>query len=279
MGQVGRSPLVLSSPHSGRDYPADFRPLCSDFELRSCEDALVDELLQELPAMGVPLLLADFPRSYIDVNRAEQDHDLQLVPQNWQKKPQPSEKLKPSERAQQGQGLIRRLVRAQVPLYTSKLTAEDINNRIDNYYQPYHAALRDLLEKTHAAFGVVYHLDMHSMPAIAVQDIGAPDIVLGDRCGQSCGDVLLDAVKNAFAQSGFSWSYNVPYQGVEILRRYGRPQNNVHCLQIEINRKLYFNEDTQQPNAGFAQTKARLTTMLSALASSLSANLTPEKLP
>ena len=76
-------PLVLDSPHSGRVMPADFDTLCSVAELRDGEDCFIDELYLPAIARGVPLLAAQFPRTYIDANRHPGDIDLDLLDGPW----------------------------------------------------------------------------------------------------------------------------------------------------------------------------------------------------
>jgi len=70
-----RTPLVLDSPHSGFEMPADFASVRSAQELRDGEDCFIDELYLPATARGVPLLAAQFPRTYIDANRHAADID------------------------------------------------------------------------------------------------------------------------------------------------------------------------------------------------------------
>jgi N-formylglutamate amidohydrolase len=74
----GRSgPMIFASPHSGRDYPAEFlaQAVLDRRAIRSSEDAFVDELFGMAPEMGAPLLVARAPRAYIDLNRAADELD------------------------------------------------------------------------------------------------------------------------------------------------------------------------------------------------------------
>src|SRR5215471_3063302 len=72
-----RLPLVLASPHSGSDYPADFiaASRLDPVALRQSEDSFVDELFAAAPHLGAPLLSARFPRAYLDVNREAYELD------------------------------------------------------------------------------------------------------------------------------------------------------------------------------------------------------------
>ncbi|MFQ5959653.1 MAG: N-formylglutamate amidohydrolase, partial [Alphaproteobacteria bacterium] len=73
-------PLVVSSPHSGRDYPADFlaEARLDPLALRRSEDSFVDELFGGAPACGAPLLRAFFPRAYVDANREPYELDPEM---------------------------------------------------------------------------------------------------------------------------------------------------------------------------------------------------------
>src|SRR5882757_2073605 len=76
-------PLVLDSPHSGHVFPDDFDAIVSEFELRDGEDCFVDDLYLPAIELGVPLLSAQFPRTYIDPNRHRGDIDLELLADPW----------------------------------------------------------------------------------------------------------------------------------------------------------------------------------------------------
>ena len=86
------SPLVFDSPHSGRKYPADFMFTCPEPILRQAEDSFVDDLYAKAPEYGAIMIAAQFPRSYIDVNRAIDDIDPQLIASPWPGTVHPSEK-------------------------------------------------------------------------------------------------------------------------------------------------------------------------------------------
>ena len=73
------APLVFDSPHSGANYPHDFGHILEELDLRRLEDAFVDELYDHVPEHGATLLSAQFPRSYIDPNRAEDDLDVSML--------------------------------------------------------------------------------------------------------------------------------------------------------------------------------------------------------
>jgi N-formylglutamate amidohydrolase len=124
--------------------------------------------------------------------------------------------------------------------------------RIEGIYIPYHATLQRLLTDAAQNFGVAVLIDCHSMPRISRSgDRLAPDIVLGDRYGTTCGTGLIDLAEMVFAGAGLRVARNRPYAGGFIARTYGRPQHSIHALQVEISRHLYMNEVTLEKNDGF----------------------------
>jgi N-formylglutamate deformylase len=261
-------PLVFDSPHSGIDYPEDFRYACPLGVLRRAEDLYVEELFGAAPEHGATLLAALFPRSYIDANRELGDIDATLLDAKWPGRTAPGEKTK------LGLGLVRRLARPGIPVYDRKLSIAEMEARIDRYYLPYHAALDAIVDRLHGKFGVVWHIDCHSMPAegsaMSSDGPGArrADFVLGDRDGTTCAPELTDFVKRVLVGRGYDVKINDPYKGVELVRRHGRPKENRHSLQIEINRALYMDEEaTLAKNAGYPRLAADLTHLVASLAS------------
>src|SRR5262249_26300033 len=92
------------------------------------------------------------------------------------------------------------------------------------------------------------------------------DFVLGDRDGTTCGAEFTRVVAATLRGLGYDVAINDPYKGVEIVRRHGRPAENRHSLQIEVNRRLYMDETTLAPNAGYPQLERGLDALVAALA-------------
>ena len=157
-----------------------------------------------------------------------------------------------SPRVAAGLGTIARVVAENKPIYRDRLTLDDARMRIEGIYIPYHATLQRLLTDAASTFGVAVLVDAHSMPRISRSgDRLAPDIVLGDRYGTTCGAALVDLAEMVFAGAGLRVARNRPYAGGFIARTYGRPQHRIHAIQIEISRHLYMNEVTLEKNEGF----------------------------
>lgn len=250
-------PLVFDSPHSGTMYPKDFDYACDFQLLERAEDKYVDDLFAHAPDVGAPLLCANFPRSYIDVNRCERDIDADLLEDVW------PEELAPTPRSHAGIGLIRRLVKPGVPLYNRQLKSSEIKARIETYYRPYHDVLRGLIEDAHYNFGAVWHINCHSMPtqdsqSFRINPMLPADFVLGDRDGTSCSKEFTQYVRGFLRGLGYRVAVNDPYKGVELVRRYSNPATGRHSLQIEIARRLYMDESTYEKSGGFAGLQADL---------------------
>ena len=260
------APLVLDSPHSGFIFPVDFNQAVSEFALRDGEDCFIDELWQPATERGVPLLAALFPRTYIDPNRHAGDIDLDLIDGGaW-----PHEH-RPSGKAQLGKALVWRTLDDGSPIYARKLGVAEVQARIERYHRPYHEALRGLLDAAHARFGVVVHINCHSMNAVggAMGEGGAgkarADIVLGDRDGSTCEPGLTEFVRTHLSACGYSVAVNDPYKGVELVRAYSNPAAGRHSLQLEVNKRLYMDEATRVKHAGFGRLQGDLMRLVDAL--------------
>lgn len=258
-------PVVFDSPHSSFDFPPDFAPAASLAALRGTWDAYVDELCQDVPAAGAALLVARFPRAYIDANRAVEDVDPDVLASPW---PGPVEL---SDHSRRGMGLIRRLAGPGVPLYTRRLTVTEVRRRINRYYLPYRQALRAALDEQWRRHGAVWHFNCHSMKsrgAAAGRRRGAlrPDLVLGDRHGTTAPAGMTTWVGTFFAGLGYRVAINEPYGGADIVRVHGAPHLRRFSLQIEINRALYMDEVTGERGAGFAQVRRHMAEFSQAMA-------------
>jgi N-formylglutamate deformylase len=254
-------PLVFDSPHSGSEYPEDFRFCCSLDVLRTAEDAYVDELYAAAPELGATLIGAVFPRSYLDPNRAADDLDTMHIDGTW---PTP---LSPSHRTRAGLGLVRRVARPGIPIYDRKLTAAEVMARVERCHAPYHRVLDEACDRAHRKFGTVWHVNCHSMPSQRSGKKGGrcADFVLGDRDGTTCAPEFTDFVAAVLRGRGYTVRINEIYKGVEIVKRQGRPAANRHSLQIEVDRALYMDQKTLEKTRGFGRLQADITFMIEAL--------------
>jgi N-formylglutamate deformylase len=259
---AGSTPLVLDSPHSGICYPEDFAHACDPLELRRAEDTHVEKLYDFAPALGAAWVEALFPRSYLDTNRNTTEIDPAMFDAPWPG--EVSQDPAVQSKVRLGKGLVWRYTDDGKPLYDRTLTVAEVQARIDHCWTPYHAAVAGAIDAAHARHGYSIHLNCHSMPAIAASHatdfpgMAHADFVIGDRDGSTADPLLSRLLCERLGELGYRVEYNHPYKGVELVRRYGNPARGRHSIQVEINRKLYMDEATLQPHAGFAQLREHL---------------------
>ena len=245
-----RVPFVFNSPHSGRHYPARFLMMSrlDENAIRRSEDCYIDELFGAAVPLGAPMLAANFPRAYLDVNREPWELDPRMFAE-----PVPSFANIRSPRVAGGLGTVPKLVGEGLDIYPGRLPLIEALARIDLVYKPYHDTLKRLLMRTHEQFGHAVLIDCHSMPSsIRIGETGVrPDFIIGDRFGASASPALSEAAIGLLIAMGYTVAHNKPYAGGFITEHYGRPGRRLHSLQIEVNRGLYMNEQTFQKSPGF----------------------------
>ncbi len=248
---------VFSSPHSGRDYPSSFLKdsVLDAVTIRSSEDAFVDQLFMSAIDHGAPSLAASAPRAIVDLNRSADELDPAVVDGVYLVGSNP--------RISSGLGVIPRVVSEGRAVMQGKISEKDAKVRLNRFYHPYHAQLRELLDTSRAAFGKVLLIDCHSMPREALTNVSGrfgrmPEIVLGDRFGSSCDGVFVDEIEAALADTGFRVARNTPFAGAHITQAYGRPSSGQSCLQIEVDRSLYLDEKNVVKTEQFDEIRMRL---------------------
>jgi len=260
------TPLVFTSPHSGRCYPAAFLAASrlDALGLRRSEDSFVDELFAAAAEFGAPLVRATFPRAWCDPNREAWELDPAMFADTL-----PGWVNLTSPRATAGLGTIARVVASGEAIYREKLRFAEAEQRIEHCWKPFHETILALVERTRAVFGECVLIDCHSMPSQvpAGGRVDRPaDIVLGDAHGTSCAPRIIRFVERRLIDLGYRVRRNDPYAGGFITRHYGRPRDNVHALQIEIARDLYMDEARFERSAGFEAVRGDLSNLIEALA-------------
>ncbi|MFB2550175.1 N-formylglutamate amidohydrolase [Ensifer soli] len=268
--QTQTIPLVFNSPHSGRSYPKHFldQSRLDALSIRRSEDLFVDELFAAAPDLGAPLLLAHFPRAYLDVNREPYELDPRMFDGHL-----PPHANISSMRVAGGLGTVPRLVAENMEIYARRFPVEEALERVETIYKPYHACLRRLIARTHVQFGLAILVDCHSMPGnIRLSGSGQrPDFIIGDRYGTSAATQLSETAIGLLEGQGFAVARNKPYAGGFITEHYGRPARGLHALQIEINRSLYIDEVTFRKKPQFDDLARILTGFMVDLAEHVSA--------
>ena len=262
-----RLPLLIDLPHSGEIYPKDFNFSCPAHTLELCEERHLEELFKPPTlAQGGVVVRANFPRTYVDVNRAENDIDQLLFDTPW------LDPVTDKGRSVHGHGVIMRLIRAGEPIYHHFLTHAEVRHRLTAYYEPYHDLLGHFSNDLFDQFGEVYHLDCHSMPSHVVANSFPrlqPDFILGDMDGRSCGHDFRHHITETLKDMGYRVAVNQLYKGAEIVHRYGQPAWGRHSLQIEINRALFQEEKTTRKNKHFDQLANDIRTLIEAISAQI----------
>lgn len=258
-----KSPVIISVPHAGRHYPPDLlrSARLDEKRLRALEDRHVDNIVSPLAKRGFSIIIGTAARAWIDLNRSEREIDPAMI------KPAPAETgLELSAKVRGGLGLVPRRLARHGDIYHTPIAREDLTERISSAYRPYHGLLSDMLDAARKRFGTAVLLDCHSMPPLRARNGEAPaEIVIGDRHGKSAAPAFADRALAICRERGFRAVLNTPYAGGHILARHGKPERQIHGLQLEICRSLYLDYAQDQTSIG----AERITTLIGAIAAGL----------
>ncbi|NIJ19693.1 N-formylglutamate amidohydrolase [Sphingomonas naasensis] len=253
------TPVVLSVPHAGRDYPLPLRaalrvPLAA---LKGLEDRYADALGLDARRTET-LFVAQRARAWIDLNRAEHERDPRLDDGAIASGRPQSAKLR------SGLGLVPRRVGNSGDIWQRRLSGDEVQMRIHADHRPYHAALSAALASARARFGVAVLIDVHSMPSLG-PPASAPRLVLGDRFGKAAAARFTGRIESVARAHGVATAINAPYSGGHILERHGEPRRGIHAIQLEFDRALYLDEALDGPGAGLPATANLLRAILDAV--------------
>jgi N-formylglutamate amidohydrolase len=239
--------VLLSVPHSGRDYPGWLIDMASGGRaaLTTLEDPLVDRLAWRAVNRGVGAVVARAPRAAVDCNRAEDEVDPAVI--------EGGRREGLTARARGGLGIVPARTPHHGFLWRRAIGPRQLEERLEQAHRPYHQAIEDQLERLIERFGCALLLDCHSMPP---PPAGIPAIVFGDCRGRAAdAPVSLEALRIARGL-GFEAGLNEPFAGGHIVERHSRPSRNVHALQIEIDRRCYLTLPANAPGPRFDEVAA-----------------------
>lgn len=270
-------PVLVAVPHAGRVYPSHILAGFRDEELCQLrlEDRHVDQIGVEVAkASGTGLLIAHAPRAMLDLNRAHDDVDWDMVA-GARKLAKPVQSIvgkatrSANRRARSGLGLVPRRLPGFGEIWRRPLERDELDARIDYIHRPYHAFLQAELERIRDAWGAALLIDLHSMPPLRPQagQQTAPRIVLGDRFGASCNGGLLARAFRYLERAGCPSAHNRPYSGGFVLDRHAAPQRGIHAIQVEVCRSAYLDDRMSETTPGLGP----LADMLAGLARELGA--------
>lgn len=206
-------PIVANLPHSGLRVPNVIAHTFTPHQLKTLpnSDWHLQPLYDFLPSLGVTLMQANYSRYVVDLNRA----------------------VKPPLFGSFWSAVVPEQTAFKQDIYITKPNATEVRSRIEQYYDPYHRQLADLLNSAIALHGKVYLLDLHSFMGLITDDV-----CLGNAKGKTCSENTLKIVNNSFLKQGYQVVQNKVFKGGHITRHYGQ-YPNVEALQIEIRYPVY----------------------------------------
>jgi N-formylglutamate deformylase len=210
-------PIIANLPHSGLLIPPEIAGQLESSRQHYLphQDWHLDKLYDFLPGLGIVVLQAIYSRYVVDLNRSLKEP---LFGNFWQ-------------------SVIAEKTAFNASLYQTPPSQSEIQQRVDQYYQPYHDQLQRLLNQYIDQFGMVYLLDLHSFFGL-IED----EICLGNGNGKTCGDRFMAMVEDAFCSNGYQVVRNKVFSGGYITQRYGQmPQ--VEALQVEVRYPVYLDAE------------------------------------
>ena len=224
----GTSPLLISVPHDGVHVPPEMRARMTPAGAALPDtDWHVAELYSFARELGASMLIANYSRYVVDLNRPASDEALY--------------------EGQVATGLCPLQTFDGADIYTDGgVTSDEIAARVGTYWQPYHDRLQQTLDALRERHGHALLWDAHSIASVVPRlfDGELPALNLGTHGGRSCGPEIADRVAAVAAASGYSHVVNGRFQGGYITRHYGAPAQGVHAMQLELAQRVYLNETT-----------------------------------
>lgn len=212
----GSSPVILGLPHTGTHVPPEvWARLNENGRLLADTDWHIHRLYEGL-LPGASSVRALFHRYVVDANRDPQD--TSLYP------------------GQNTTGLVPLTDFDGRPIWTSEPDRREIAERLAQYHSPYHAALAAEIARVQAIHGIAILYDCHSIRSRIpfLFDGVLPDFNVGTNEGKSCGREIEEIVFGHAAASGRTHVLNGRFKGGWTTRHYGRPQDGVHAIQMEL---------------------------------------------
>jgi len=253
-----RVPILLSVPHCGTAFPSEIENDYQQDLIHPPDDTdfFVDRLYDFAPLMGITMIAAVYNRWVVDLNR---DPD--------------NKPLYSDGRIITGLCPVTNFLGENLYVDGRKeVHPDETTRRLKNYYLPYHAQLRNMVEELRAEFGQVLLWECHSIRQYVntVYDGKIPDMILGDADGVSASAALTQIALENLSASNYSVNHNFPFKGGYITRHFGKPHEHVHALQLEMTKVNYMDDTEMQfaaPRAGIIS--ALLEKTMQALAATL----------
>lgn len=223
------SPIILSIPHAGITFPEDIQSKLISEIAKQPEDTdwFVDTLYDFAPSLGITTIIANYSRWVIDLNRNPQNQPLY------------------------NDGRVITDIITLTDFNGNSIYKEnyipdtnEIGRRKKLYYDPYHQKIEELLQETKTEFGKALLFDAHSIKKLVpgIHEEPFPDLILGDNNETSAHPELIKTATSSLENKGYEFSHNYPFKGGYITRNFGRPEQNIHALQLEMAKTNYMDD-------------------------------------
>ena len=226
----GSAPLFVSLPHDGTLLPVDIAARITPVARQVPDtDWHVSRLYAFARELGASIIVPNYSRYVVDLNRPPDD--VSLYP------------------GQNTTGLCPRVQFSGAPIYLpgQEPTPEEIAQRVERYWHPYHAALAQEIARIKAAHGRAVLWEGHSIKSVVpfLFDGRLPDFNLGTASGASCSSSLQGRLEAVLAaQKKYTFAVNGRFKGGYITRHYGDPANGIDAVQLELAQLNYMDEDS-----------------------------------
>jgi N-formylglutamate amidohydrolase len=233
----GSLPLLISVPHDGRQIPDEQRTRMTGAGLDLPDtDWHVSKLYGFVRAMGASMIVANYSRYVVDLNRPVSDEAMY--------------------EGQVATGLCPRYTFLGEALYLDDagVPRDEIEQRVDQYWRPYHAQLRATLESMVGRHGRALLWDAHSIPSRVPRlfDGELPVFNLGTFDDCSCDPAVSAALYEVAIESPYTAVLNGRFKGGYITRHYGAPTRGVQAVQLELAQRAYMDEQRRAYDSGRA---------------------------
>jgi N-formylglutamate deformylase len=228
----GNSPLLISIPHAGTRIPKEINSrMTAEAMLLSDVDWHLPTLYNIAKEFDISVISAEYARYVIDLNRSTEN--TSLYP------------------GQDVTGLcpIDTFAKGAIYLDGEQPDENEVENRIERYWKPYHQKLASELQRIQAIHGVAILWDAHSIASHVPRFFSGklPDLNFGTADSSSCDISLQEAIASTMRKSihakAYSHVFNGRFKGGYITRHYGMPKMNVHALQLEMSQCIYMEEN------------------------------------
>lgn len=227
-------PFILSVPHCGIDFPSELKDKYVSRKISAPDDTdwFVHDLYNFASELGITIIHAKFSRWVIDLNRDPKSaplyNDGRIIT-----------------------GLTPNTDFFGEAIYKSpedEPDQEEVTRRLNAYYWPYYHKIQELLEERKSEFGKVLLWDAHSIRHLVptIREDVFPDMILGNNDEKTADPKLIETALKGLKSGKFGINHNTPFKGGHITRYFGKPEHNVHALQLEMNKILYMDDTEKQ---------------------------------